>query len=99
MMTSFAPLRSIEESPGSLTVDQMTSDAFDPGMLLTDCEPTRNDKFMACCLIYRGNVSALDANAAVDQVKKRRTINLVDWCPTGFKVGINHNAPGYIEDS
>ncbi len=67
-------------------------------MLLADCEPTQRDKYMACCLIYRGNVSTIEANEAVEQVKRRKTVNLVDWCPTGFKVGINHNASGYIED-
>jgi len=54
---------------------------------------------MACCLIYRGNVCVLDANKAVDEVKVRKTVNFVDWCPTGFKVGINSTPPGYLEAS
>ena len=54
---------------------------------------------MACCLVYRGNVSTLEANTAVDQVKRSGKINLVEWCPTGFKVGLNKNGPGNVEDS
>ena len=23
---------------------------------------------------------------------------MVDWCPTGFKIGINNSEPGYIEN-
>ena len=52
---------------------------------------------MACCLIYRGEVSTIDANQAVEIVKQKKTVNLVDWCPTGFKVGINRSEPGHIE--
>ena len=53
---------------------------------------------MACCLIYRGNVSTIDANRAVDLVQRKKTFNMVEWCPTGFKIGINRSEPGYIED-
>ena len=46
---------------------------------------------MACCLMYRGDVVPKDVNAAVATIKSKRTINFVNWCPTGFKVGINHS--------
>jgi len=42
---------------------------------------------MACCLMYRGDVVPKDVNAAVATIKTKRTIQFVDWCPTGFKVG------------
>ena len=29
----------------------------------------------------------------------RRTIEFVDWCPTGFKVGLNHEPPTAIPGS
>lgn len=40
---------------------------------------------MACCLLYRGDVVPKDVNAAIAQIKTKRTIQFVDWCPTGFK--------------
>lgn len=40
----------------------------------------------ACCMLYRGDVVPKDANAAVAVVKTKRSIQFVDWCPTGFKV-------------
>lgn len=41
---------------------------------------------MACCMLYRGRVPK-DVNAAIATIKTKRTIQFVDWCPTGFKVG------------
>ncbi|CAG9138385.1 unnamed protein product [Plutella xylostella] len=45
---------------------------------------------MACCMLYRGDVVPKDVNAAIGTIKTKRTIQFVDWCPTGFKVGINY---------
>lgn len=42
--------------------------------------------FEACCLLFRGDVVPKDVNAAISQIKTKRTIQFVDWCPTGFKV-------------
>lgn len=41
---------------------------------------------MACCMLYRGDVVPKDVNAAIAAIKTKRTIQFVDWCPTGFKV-------------
>ena len=45
-------------------------------------------KYMACCMLYRGDVVPKDVNAAIANIKTKRTIQFVDWCPTGFKVCI-----------
>lgn len=37
-----------------------------------------------------------DVNAAIATIKSKRNIQFVDWCPTGFKVGINCQAPTVI---
>ena len=39
--------------------------------------------------VYRGDDFLKDLNAAVAIIKTKRTIQSVDWCPTGFKCGIN----------
>jgi tubulin alpha len=39
--------------------------------------------------MYRGDVVPKDVNAAVATIKTKRTIQFVDWWPTGFKCGIN----------
>ena len=51
---------------------------------------------MACALLYRGDVVPKDVNAAVSIIKTKRTIQFVDWCPTGFKLGICNETPTYI---
>jgi tubulin alpha len=48
---------------------------------------------MACCLLYRGDVVPKDVNTAISAIKTKRSIQFVDWCPTGFKVGINYQPP------
>jgi tubulin alpha len=53
---------------------------------------------VACALLYRGDVVSKDVNAAVAHLKTRRTIRFVDWCPTGFKIGISNEPPAHIPD-
>merc|ERR1712130_289252 len=60
--------------------------------MMAKCDP-RHGKYMACCLMYRGDVVPKDVNAAVANIKSKRTIQIVDWCPTGFKCGINYQPP------
>merc|ERR550537_1686118 len=57
--------------------------------MMVKCDP-RHGKYMACCLMYRGDVVPKDVNAAVATIKTKRTIQFVDWSPTGFKCGINY---------
>ncbi|XP_041618401.1 non-histone chromosomal protein HMG-14-like [Vulpes lagopus] len=37
-----------------------------------------------------------DVNAAIATIKTKCTIQFVDWCPTGFKVGINYQPPTVV---
>ena len=41
---------------------------------------------MSVCLLYRGDVAPKDVNATIAKIKAKRTVQFVDWCPTGFKV-------------
>ena len=41
---------------------------------------------MAICLLYRGDVVPKDVNAAIASIKASKSVQFVDWCPTGFKV-------------
>ena len=51
---------------------------------------------MACCLLFRGDVVPQDVNRAVASIKTKRSIQFVDWCPTGFKVGINYQPTSVV---
>merc|ERR1712167_505827 len=69
--------------------------AFEPASMMAKCDP-RHGKYMACCLMCRGDVVPKDVNAAVATIKTKRTIQFVDWCPTGFKCGINYQPPTVV---
>ncbi|KHN74975.1 Tubulin alpha-3 chain [Toxocara canis] len=60
-----------------------------------ECDP-RHGKYMAVCLLFRGDVVPKDVNAAIATIKTKRSIQFVDWCPTGFKVGINYQPPTVV---
>jgi len=47
------------------------------------------DKYMAVSVNYRGDVKAKKANATVQWLKTNKKVTFVEWCPTGFKVGLN----------
>merc|ERR1712178_533501 len=80
-----------------MSVKEITEACFDPVNQMVKCDP-RNGKYMACCLLYRGDVVPKDVNAAIASIKTERSIQFVDWCPTGFKVGINYRAPTAVPD-
>ncbi|ETO33811.1 hypothetical protein RFI_03287 [Reticulomyxa filosa] len=72
-------------------VYKITDDCFKPHnwfVKFTDFDPAE-DKYMAISLTYRGDVQAKDANAAVQWLKSHSKVTLVEWCPTGFKIGLN----------
>ena len=48
-------------------------------------DPTKG-KYMAVCLLYRGDVVPKDVNAAISHIKTLKLVDFVDWCPTGYKV-------------
>ncbi|KAH9032214.1 alpha tubulin [Lactarius hengduanensis] len=78
-------------------VSAITNACFQRGSQMINCDPVEG-KYMACALLYRGDVVSKDVNAAVAQLKTRRTIRFVDWCPTGFKIGISNEPPAHIPD-
>merc|ERR1712203_1242211 len=67
----------------------------EPTNQMVKCDP-RHGKYMACCLLYRGDVVPKDVNEAIATIKTKRSIQFVDWCPTGFKVGINYQPPTVV---
>ncbi|KAE8704837.1 Tubulin alpha-1 chain [Hibiscus syriacus] len=96
MLSSYAPVISAEKAyHEQLSVAEITSSAFEPSSMMAKCDP-RHGKYMACCLMYRGDVVPKDVNAAVATIKTKRTIQFVDWCPTGFKCGINYQPPTVV---
>ncbi|XP_078678327.1 tubulin alpha-1 chain-like isoform X1 [Branchiostoma floridae x Branchiostoma belcheri] len=92
-LVTYAPIISAEKAyHETLSVSDITNACFEPTNQMVKCDP-RHGKYMACCMLYRGDVVPKDVNAAIATIKTKRTIQFVDWCPTGFKVGINYQPP------
>ncbi|PKU27312.1 tubulin alpha-3 chain [Limosa lapponica baueri] len=95
-LTTYAPIISAEKAyHEQLSVPEITNACFEFSNQMVKCDPRRG-KYMACCLLYRGDVVPKDVNAAIAAIKTRRSIQFVDWCPTGFKVGINYQPPTVV---
>ncbi|KAM6165220.1 tubulin alpha-1D chain-like [Erethizon dorsatum] len=95
-LVTYSPIISAEKAyHEQLSVPQITSACFEPCNQMVKCDP-RHGKYMACCMLYRGDVVAKDVTAAIATVKIKRTIQFVDWCPTGFKVGVNYQPPTMV---
>ncbi|XP_021512386.1 tubulin alpha chain-like 3 isoform X1 [Meriones unguiculatus] len=92
-ITTLAPIISADRAyQEQLSVPDITAACFEFSNQLVKCDP-RLGKYMACCLLYRGDVVPKDVNEAIAAMKSRTSVQFVDWCPTGFKVGINCQPP------
>ena len=85
-LATYAPVISGDKAHHQLlSVDEITRACFDANSQMVKCDPTKG-KYMAVCLLYRGDVVPKDVNSAIASLKANRMIQFVDWCPTGFKV-------------
>lgn len=95
-LATYAPILSADKAYHEQnSVAEMTYSCFESSNQMVKCDP-RQGKYMACCLLYRGDVVPKDCNAAIAQIKTKRTIQFVDWCPTGFKLGICGEPPALV---
>ena len=93
MLSSYAPIISAEKAYHvQLSFAEITTSVFEPAAMMVKCDP-RHGKYMACCLMFRGDVVPKDVNAAIATIKTKHAIQFVDWSPTGFKCGINCQLP------
>ncbi|OSX60103.1 hypothetical protein POSPLADRAFT_1074916 [Postia placenta MAD-698-R-SB12] len=87
-VASYAPLISAEKAHHEQnSVAEMTFACFEPGNQMVKCAP-QDGKYMACAMLYRGDVVPKDCQSALGVVKTKKTIQFVDWCKTAFKLGI-----------
>merc|ERR1711937_460939 len=55
------------------------------------------DKYMAISINYRGDIKSKVANATIQWVKQQGKVSFVEWCPTGFKIGLNDTPAKAVE--
>ncbi|KAF7681011.1 Tubulin alpha chain [Astathelohania contejeani] len=96
-LVAYSPMLSRENAAHEqLSVNEITAACFEPQNQMVRCNP-KNGKYMACCLLFRGDVKPKDVNRATKLIKEKKNIQFVEWCPTGFKIGINDRAPTVLE--
>jgi len=92
MTTALAPVVSLKKaSHEAATIREITDHVFQPQNMLVkyaDFDPVE-DKYMAISVNYRGEIKSKEANATVQWLKQNNKISFVEWCPTGFKIGLN----------
>jgi len=93
MTTALAPVVNKDKaSHEAQTVREITDHVFQPVNMLVkyaDFDPVE-DKYMAISINYRGEIKSKEANATVQWLKQNNKISFVEWCPTGFKIGLNN---------
>lgn len=96
-LASYAPFIPISKAVHEqVSVSQLTSELFKDENQMVKCD-NKAGKYMACCVLYRGDVTPKDVNSAITDVKSRRSLQFVDWSPAGFKIGINNKPPTIVE--
>ena len=76
--------RAVYEHPNT---QQITAAVFCPPASFSSIDQ-KIGKYMAVCLLYRGDVVPKEAVSSVQLLRSNKSINFVDWVPTGFKVSI-----------
>merc|ERR1712176_44317 len=98
MTTALAPVISKDKaSHEAQTVREITDHVFQPQNMLvkySEFDPVE-DKYMAISINYRGDIKSKEANATVQWLKQNNKVSFVEWCPTGFKIGLN-NVPATV---
>jgi tubulin alpha len=74
---------------------EITNSAFESENMMVKCDPKKG-KYMAVCMMYRGDVVAKDVSDAVTHMKNKPTMKFVEWSPAGFKCGINNQKPTVV---
>merc|ERR1712154_656029 len=100
MITSMAPILTPQKMEvGNISVRAISESCFNPQNFFTKLSDfeAEEDKYMAISVNYRGDVKAKEASATVQWLKANKKVCFVDWCPTGFKVGLNEQPPAVLD--
>jgi len=101
MTTSLAPVIDAKgSSKEAHDCKRITDDVLQPASFLVKYADfdVVEDKYMAISLNYRGDVKSKEANSTVLWIKTQGKVSFVEWCPTGFKIGMNNVTAAILKD-
>lgn len=86
-LVSYAPIIAIKNAQFEpLSIASITDQCFDQSSVMMKCDPRRG-KYLACCLVYRGDCNESDVNNTIAGIKANKSLNFVEWSPVPLKVG------------
>lgn len=98
-LVSYSPMISAKKATHErLNVQELTNNCFESNTQMVKCD-TKKGKYIACCILFRGDVKTKEANQATAEVRTKKAAQFVEWCPTGFKIGINNRKPTVLPNS
>merc|ERR1711988_374231 len=100
MTTSLAPIISKKKADHEAhDCKRITDDCLQASSFLVKYSDfdVVEDKYMAISINYRGDIKSKEANATVQWLKQNNKISFVEWCPTGFKIGLNEVPASLVE--
>merc|ERR1712115_402773 len=100
MITAMAPVCTVKKMETARTdIQSITEQCFSAQNFFAKIADfdAEEDKYMAISVNYRGDIKAKKANAAVQWMKTNKKVCFVEWCPTGFKVGLNEEPAAAVE--
>ena len=99
ILPSFAPFNWTKDGEISeVSVSEMTKSVFEKDSMMISWNP-RHGKYMSWSLFYKGDVSSSEVKSEISNLKKDKTLHLVDWAPTGVKYAFNSQSPAVIPGS
>jgi tubulin alpha len=99
MTTSISPLVShLKANTAALDTKTITAEVLDSRNFLVSYPDYDHleDKFMAVCLNYRGDVTGSASTKAVQFCEENSKASFVDWSPTPWKIGLNDVNPATV---
>lgn len=81
-----------------LSVKQLTYAVFERDNQMMKIDTTYG-RYMSCAMFYRGDISPKEVYSSLLLIKRSKSFEFVEWCPTGFKVGINSSFPSSVSNS
>jgi tubulin alpha len=95
-MCTYSPMISADKaSHEGLSVESITKAAVGHRHVMMKFNP-RHGRYIACSVLYRGDVALRDINAALEHIRRRRDVDFVDYSPTGLNLGITCEPPTFV---